>query len=85
MYTEKSVQAAKDVKAQLMFPIHWGTFDLSNHAWYEPVNLVVKHAQQENVNLVTPKLGQTVEYGVEFQNELWWKDLEGMSVKRKAE
>ena len=31
MHTEQSVQAAIDLKANIMFPIYWGTFNLSNH------------------------------------------------------
>ncbi len=82
MHTEKSVQAAKDIGARLLFPIHWGTFNLSNHDWYEPINLAVAYSQKENVSLVTPKIGQTILYGDTFQNEQWWKELEAISKKR---
>ena len=85
MYTEQSVQAAVDINAQLLFPIHWGTFDLSNHDWYEPINLAVQFAKQQQVPLVTPKLGQTIIYGDPIINESWWKELEAISEEMKSE
>lgn len=83
MYTEQSVQAAVDINAQLMFPIHWGTFDLSNHDWYEPINLAVQYSKAQNIPLVTPRIGQTVRYGERIDNDLWWKELEAVSVSTK--
>ncbi|WP_027391450.1 MBL fold metallo-hydrolase [Aquimarina latercula] len=84
MHTEKSIQAAKDVNAQLLFPIHWGTFNLSNHDWYEPINLAVEFSNRESVELVTPKIGQTIKFGDEILNEFWWKMLEDLSVQFKT-
>lgn len=82
MHTEYSVQAAKDVKANIMFPIHWGTFALSYHDWFEPINLAVRYAKAENVTLVTPKLGQTISVGEKVENEMWWKALEPQTIKK---
>ena len=84
MYTEQSVQAGVDINAQLLFPIHWGTFDLSNHDWYEPINLAVQFAEQQQIPLVTPKLGQTITYGNPIINETWWKELEASSEEIKS-
>ncbi len=85
MHTEKSVQATKDINAQLLFPIHWGTFNLSNHDWFEPINLAVEFSKKESVELVTPKLGQTIIFGEELNNEFWWKELERESLLNKDE
>jgi len=76
MITEKSVEAAKDLNTQLMFPIHWGTFSLSYHDWFEPINLAVKYAEEKSVLLATPKIGQTISLGAALSNEMWWKPLE---------
>ena len=76
MHTEQSVQAAIDLKANIMFPIHWGTFNLSNHDWYEPINLAVQYASKDQVNLVTPKLGETLTYGATINNVAWWYPLQ---------
>ena len=85
MHTEKSVQAHMDLEADIMFPIHWGTFDLSNHDWFEPINLATQHAAENGVNLVTPKLGQAFVYGQSMQNQEWWKPLEAESIKEATD
>lgn len=81
MVTEKSVEAAKDLNAQVMFPIHWGTFSLSYHDWFEPINLAVRHALEKNVVLTTPKLGETISHNESINNEMWWKSLEHQKAK----
>src|SRR5690606_5890649 len=83
MHPEKSIKAAQDIRAKVMFPIHWGTFNLSNHDWYEPINLAVDYANKQDINLVTPKIGETVIYGTAYKNELWWKALEATSKTQK--
>jgi len=76
MHPEKSIQAHLDLNADVMFPIHWGTFALSFHDWFEPINLAVEYANQNGVKLVTPKLGQKIEYNQPIKNQSWWKPLE---------
>ena len=76
MHTEHSVQAAKDLNTQMIFPIHGGTFQLSYHDWFEPINLAVKYAGEQDVPLVTPKLGQTISPDDSLVSEMWWKPLE---------
>jgi L-ascorbate metabolism protein UlaG (beta-lactamase superfamily) len=49
-----------------MLPIHWGVFELSNHDWDEPIKRTVVAAKKNNIKLVTPKLGEIVEYGKLF-------------------
>ncbi len=71
-----------DLKAEIMFPIHWGTFNLSNHDWYEPINLAVQYASEDQVNLVTPKLGETLTYGEPINNETWWYPLQVLNERR---
>ncbi|RYY11087.1 MAG: hypothetical protein EOO36_19540, partial [Cytophagaceae bacterium] len=37
MQPEQSVQAALDLRAQVMLPVHWGAFTEAHHAWNDPV------------------------------------------------
>lgn len=76
MHTEFSIEAALDLNSNLLFPIHWGTFALSYHDWFEPINLTVDYASAAGINYVTPKLGETITYGEEINNEYWWKEIE---------
>ncbi len=75
MHTKNSVQAAKDINANSMLPIHWGTFELSYHDWDEPIELSVKYSNELNQTLVTPKLGQTIKLKSKVSNEHWWRAL----------
>lgn len=77
MFPEQAVQAAKDAHAKWLIPVHWGAFKLSNHAWDEPPQLAVTAAQEQNVNLATPRIGQTVNYAnISEYNEHWWEQYE---------
>lgn len=77
MLPEESVQASLDVKAKYMLPIHWGAYCLSTHAWYEPADRALNHAEKLSARLVIPKMGEIVDTstlanGV-FKNTPWWK------------
>lgn len=75
MFPEQSVQAAKEAHAKWLIPVHWGAFSLSNHAWDEPPRLVVNAAEEQGVNLATPRIGVTVDYEkIESFQEHWWED-----------
>ena len=84
MHTEQSVQAALDLRTKIMFPIHWGTFNLSNHDWYEPINLAVQYASEKKVSLVTPKLGETLTFGDPIHNLPWWESIQKLSELREG-
>lgn len=76
MLPENSVQAHLDIKGSVMFPIHWGTFELSNHDWDEPIKRTRIAADEKPIRLVTPKLGEKYVFGEMFGNEDWWEELE---------
>lgn len=55
---EEALAAHQLVRGRRMLPIHWGTFDLSRHAWDEPIIRVKKAAKSGE--LVTPLPGEAV-------------------------
>ncbi|TWR28096.1 MBL fold metallo-hydrolase [Mucilaginibacter achroorhodeus] len=59
------------LKGKVMMPIHWATFNLALHAWYEPAELLEKFAEQKNIELFLPEPGQPTE--VSTFNSKWWK------------
>ena len=75
MRPEQSVQAARDVQARAMLPVHWAAFTEANHAWTEPVERVLAEAGKQKLPLVTPRLGQPVTLGEKLPQELWWRGL----------
>ncbi|WP_051774941.1 MBL fold metallo-hydrolase [Formosa agariphila] len=60
MYPEETAQAAVDVKAKRMMPIHWGAFKLAMHTWTEPVERLEQAAKLHNLNVVIPKIGTPI-------------------------
>ena len=74
MLPEETVQAHLDVQGKLMLPIHWGAFTLAFHDWTEPIERVTKAAKERNLDIVTPKIGETVMVGsTDYPNSLWWR------------
>ena len=69
---EQALKAHRDLGGRAFVPIHWGTFDLGLHSWYEPIERLVKTAEAENVKIITPKIGEVVD-GENYENTFWWR------------
>ncbi|WP_435355107.1 MBL fold metallo-hydrolase [Emticicia sp. SJ17W-69] len=77
MMPEEVVQAAKDLKAKRLFPVHSSKFALGNHPWDEPLNRVSNAAEKENFPIITPIIGQKVNLGDSTQTfGKWWKNVQ---------
>lgn len=74
MFPEQTVQAAKDLKAKVLLPVHWGKFSLALHSWNEPAIRVVKKAKDENLKITTPLLGEPVILDEQYPSKEWWLD-----------
>ncbi|MDQ1003046.1 L-ascorbate metabolism protein UlaG (beta-lactamase superfamily) [Neobacillus niacini] len=76
MQPEESVQAHIDVRGKNMMLIHWGAFTLAYHSWTDPVERAIRTANTKEVNLITPKIGETVMLNGRFPvSNSWWKAL----------
>jgi len=74
MFPEQSVQAHLDVKGEYMIPVHWGSFSISRHDWWEPPERATVKAVELGVNLLTPRVGQTLCIDEDMVTEEWWKE-----------
>jgi L-ascorbate metabolism protein UlaG (beta-lactamase superfamily) len=72
LFPEQVIQLCKDVDTKLLFPIHWGTFDLALHPWDESIQMVAEMAAEHDIELVTPILGEKVIPGIS-QTSNWWE------------
>jgi len=72
---EEAVQAHLDVRAQVLLPVHWATFNLGLHDWDEPIKRTLKTARDHKVELVTPRLGELLDIGQAFQSSAWWEQV----------
>jgi L-ascorbate metabolism protein UlaG (beta-lactamase superfamily) len=73
MMPEETVQAAMDLRAAVLMPVHWGKFTLANHAWNEPVERAVAAAAALGWRITVPKIGEPVRLGEELPLAPWWK------------
>ncbi|PBQ33565.1 MBL fold metallo-hydrolase [Sphingobacteriaceae bacterium] len=73
MMPEETVQAALDLKAKVLLPVHWGKFNLALHAWDEPIKRILKKAEELKVPVTTPKIGEVLEIGSAPITEKWWE------------
>jgi L-ascorbate metabolism protein UlaG (beta-lactamase superfamily) len=60
MMPEETAQAAMELKAKVLFPVHWGKFALATHDWDEPIGRVLKKAKSLNLKVITPIIGEQV-------------------------
>lgn len=74
MFPEQTVQAAKDLNAKVLLPVHWGKFTLAMHSWNEPAIRVVKQAKVDHVKITTPLLGEAVVLDENYPSKEWWLD-----------
>jgi len=75
MFPEQSVQAHLDVLGKYMIPIHWGSFSISRHDWWEPPERASVKAGELGVNILTPRVGQTLQIYHDVMTVEWWREF----------
>lgn len=73
MLPEEVVKAAGDLKAKTLLPVHWAKFSLSIHAWDEPIKRVTIEAEKQNMNIITPMIGEKVDLKQLNNKTKWWQ------------
>jgi len=72
----ENLQAAKDLKAERIMPVHSGKFSLAMHDWDEPLSEMVRLNQKFGLSLATPKIGELVNLNDKEQIfSEWWRDV----------
>lgn len=74
MMPEEVIQAAWDLKAKVLLPVHSSKFVLANHSWYEPLERVSRKALQREQPIITPLIGEVVNLNNLYTKPTyWWK------------
>lgn len=60
MMPDEVLQAAKDLNAKMLFPVHSSKFVLANHAWDDPLKQITEFNKTTNLPLLTPIIGEQV-------------------------
>lgn len=77
MTPEQASQAALDLKAKCMFPMHIGKFSLAYHPWYEPFDRITTASRDKNYTLLTPMIGERLALANLSSASFapWWKNV----------
>jgi L-ascorbate metabolism protein UlaG (beta-lactamase superfamily) len=71
MTPEEAVRAHGDLGGAVLLPIHWATFDLSLHAWAEPIERLVRAAGTETI--AAPRPGERFLVAAPPAVDHWWR------------
>lgn len=72
MMPEQTAQAAADLQARLLQPLHWAKFAEADHPWNEPMQRLLPAAQKLNMPVSVPRLGEPYTIGEGPKNMVWW-------------
>jgi L-ascorbate metabolism protein UlaG (beta-lactamase superfamily) len=75
MTPEEAVQTHRDLRGQVLLPIHWATFNLAPHAWSEPAERALAAAHAHGVSIALPRIGEWVDIGSPVPDSPWWRDI----------
>lgn len=72
LFPNQVINVVKDTRATYLFPIHLATFDLALHPWNESIQKISQLAEQGQIKIITPEMGQKVIPGT-TQTGKWWE------------
>lgn len=72
MLPEETAQAAVDLKAKHLLPVHWSKFSLALHDWDEPITKVIEEATRLNLPVVHPMIGEKLDFDSLRESKKWW-------------
>jgi len=75
MFPLETIQAHQDLKGKAMLPVHNGTFKLSFHTWYDPLEQITQLGETQGVLVQTPIIGEEVHLQTPKWYEKWWQSI----------
>lgn len=75
MLPDQVIQAAEDLQAKKLLPVHWAKFSLALHAWDDPIIDVIKANEQKNIPLLHPMIGEEVGLQENTVSTAWWEKV----------
>lgn len=78
MNPEQASQAAADLNAGYLLPMHIGKFSLAYHAWYEPFDRITAASRDKNYTLLTPMIGERLALANLSAADIspWWRTVQ---------
>uniref|UniRef100_UPI0037C076E3 MBL fold metallo-hydrolase n=1 Tax=Klebsiella pneumoniae TaxID=573 RepID=UPI0037C076E3 len=76
MMPNEVLQAAKDLQAKRLLPVHSAKFALAQHDWDEPLKTITALNSTINFPLLTPMIGEAVYLkNMKQQFSHWWTNV----------
>lgn len=82
MTPEEAVRQHQYLRGRVLTPLHWATFDLGLHPWYEPIERLLTAAGKEEVQFIVPKIGQRIDTSRLPEADLWWRSVDKHQKRR---
>jgi L-ascorbate metabolism protein UlaG (beta-lactamase superfamily) len=73
MFPAQTAQAATDLQASVLQPVHWAKFAESAHIWNEPIRLLLPAARKSGLNVTIPRIGEPYVIGTVPLKRIWWE------------
>jgi L-ascorbate metabolism protein UlaG (beta-lactamase superfamily) len=73
MTPEEAFRQHRDLRGGILLPLHWATFDLGLHPWYEPIERLLTAARETDVRIITPIIGEQVDINRLPEVSKWWR------------
>lgn len=73
---DQLIGEVQELKAKNFIPVHHSKFKLSQHAWFEPVELAAKNAEDHHQPITLPVIGEKVDLN-QLGNitwKKWWEE-----------
>ena len=73
---EQLMTEIKELKAKNFIPVHNSKFKLAQHVWFEPLQLAAKYAEENEIPVTLPKIGEKVNLNRLGETiwEKWWEE-----------
>ena len=72
LFPHETVRAGLELRASAVQPIHWGTYTLSHHDWFEPPAFARRFGAELGVRVLTPVMGEVVNPKTALPSQDWW-------------
>jgi len=69
---EEAAEAHVSLGGSVLVPVHWGTFNLAYHNWYDPPDRLLEAAKDLGIKLLIPRPGQILEIANPLETVRWW-------------
>jgi L-ascorbate metabolism protein UlaG (beta-lactamase superfamily) len=82
MDPDEALRAHRELRGEVLLPIHWATFDLAFHQWADPVEWLVSEARHTGVDLALPAPGGRFELDGKLPDKPWWRESTALRPRR---